>query len=161
MKKEKKQIVSRKQENARYQRTQMQKEIVIQKLKERGCRITKQRLLRLDIILEEKCSCCKEIYYRAVEKDEGIGTATVYRMINILEEIGAISRKNMYKIDCEKECHMEEVCRIELDDDTVYHFSAQKWNSVIREGLKACGYMQEQEIRSVMLPAASQGKFEN
>lgn len=161
MKKEKKQGISKKHETERYQRTQMQKEIVIQKLKERGCRITKQRLLLLDIILEEKCSCCKEIYYRAVEQDEGIGTATVYRMINILEEIGAISRKNMYKIACDKECHMDEVCRVELDDDTVYHFSAQKWNSVIRAGLKACGYMQEQEIRSVMIPTNVQEKFES
>lgn len=79
----------------------MQKELVIQKLKERGCRITKQRLILLDIILEEDCSCCKEIYYKAAKLDAGIGTATVYRMINILEDIGAISRKNMYKISCE------------------------------------------------------------
>ena len=31
----------------------MQKEAIIQKLKERGCRITKQRLMLLDIIMEE------------------------------------------------------------------------------------------------------------
>ena len=31
----------------------MQKELVIQKLREKGCRITKQRLMLLDIILEE------------------------------------------------------------------------------------------------------------
>lgn len=43
----------------------MQKEAIIQKLKERGCRITKQRLMLLDIIMEEDYSCCKEIYYRA------------------------------------------------------------------------------------------------
>lgn len=147
-------------ETERYQRTQMQKELVIKQLKERGCRITKQRLLLLDIILEQDCSCCKEIYYRAVEKDEGIGTATVYRMINILEEIGAISRKNMYKIACGKECDLENVCTVELDDDTVYYFSAKKWNSVIRAGLKACGYMDGQEIRSVVIPVNSHGKYE-
>ena len=43
----------------------MQKEAIIQKLKERGCRITKQRLMLLDIIMEEDYSCCKEIYYRS------------------------------------------------------------------------------------------------
>ena len=75
-----------------------EKELVIQKLKEQGCRITKQRLMLLDIILEEDCSCCKEIYYKASKKDKEIGSATVYRMVNTLEEIGAISRKNMYKI---------------------------------------------------------------
>ena len=86
-----------------YHRTQMQKELILLKLKERGCRITRQRRILLDIILEEDCSCCKEIYYKAFTRDKNIGTATVYRMINILEEIGAISRKNMYKIACGQE----------------------------------------------------------
>ena len=75
-----------------------QKQIIINRLKEDGCRITKQRLMLLDIILEDECSSCKEIYYRATKKDPTIGTTTVYRMINTLEEIGAISRKNMYKV---------------------------------------------------------------
>lgn len=70
----------------------MKKEIIIQKLKGKGGRITRQRLILLDIILEEECSCCKEIYYKAVGKDEKIGLATVYRMVNTLEEIGVISR---------------------------------------------------------------------
>lgn len=56
-----------------YQTTRMQKEIVIQKLKEQGCRITKQRLMLLDIILEEECSCCKEIYYKPSKVDKKIG----------------------------------------------------------------------------------------
>ena len=77
---------------------QEQKQSIIERLKEDGCRITKQRLMLLDIILEDECSSCKEIYYRASKKDPSIGTATVYRMINTLEDIGAISRKNMYKI---------------------------------------------------------------
>lgn len=81
-----------------------EKELVIQKLKEQGCRITKQRLMLLDIILEEDCSCCKEIYYKASKKDKEIGSATVYRMVNTLEEIGAISRKNMYKISFGEMC---------------------------------------------------------
>ena len=93
--------VQQKQENNQqmYERTQMQREIVIQRLKEQGCRITKQRMVLLDIILNENCSSCKEIYYKASRIDSKIGTATVYRMINTLEEIGAINRRNMYKID--------------------------------------------------------------
>lgn len=93
--------VQQKQENnqQKYERTQMQREIVIQRLKEQGCRITKQRMVLLDIILNENCSSCKEIYYKASRIDSRIGTATVYRMINTLEEIGAINRRNMYKID--------------------------------------------------------------
>ena len=82
-------------------RTKMQKELVLQKLKEKGCRITKQRQMLLDVILQEECASCKEIYYKAKKEDDRIGTATIYRMINLLEEIGAISRKNMYKISIE------------------------------------------------------------
>ena len=76
----------------------MAKEVIIQKMKDSGCRITKQRMILLDIILEEDCSCCKVIYFKASKKDSKIGVATVYRMINSLEEIGVISRKNMFKV---------------------------------------------------------------
>lgn len=81
------------------QKTQSQKEKVVKRLKENGCRMTKQRKILLDIILEEECASCKEIYYKAASEDDSIGIATVYRMINLLEEIGAINRKNMYRID--------------------------------------------------------------
>ena len=81
----------------------MQREMIIQKLKESGCRITKQRLMLLDIILEEDCSCCKEIYYQVREKDQTVGIATVYRMIKTLEEAGVIDRRNMYRIGTLKE----------------------------------------------------------
>ena len=64
----------------RYQRTQMRKENIIEKLRERGCRITKQRQILLDVILKEECSCCKEIYYKAARRDSKIGMATVYRI---------------------------------------------------------------------------------
>ena len=53
----------------------MQKEpksIIISKLRERGCRITRQRRIILDIILDEDCSCCKEIYYKACKQDSSI-----------------------------------------------------------------------------------------
>lgn len=138
------------QEHRSYHSAKMQKEMVIQRLKKQGCRITKQRLMLLDIILEEECSCCKEIYYKASMIDSSIGAATVYRMINILEDIGAISRKNMYRISCgcSEECTMQDACTIEFQDDTVCHLSAKNWNSVIKAGLEACGYM-TQGIRSV------------
>ena len=79
----------------------MQKEpksIIISKLRERGCRITRQRRIILDIILDEDCSCCKEIYYKACKQDPSIGAATVYRMVNTLEEIGVISGKTCTNI---------------------------------------------------------------
>ena len=132
----------------------MQKELIIQKLREQGCRITKQRLMLLDIILEEDCSCCKEIYYKASKLDKRIGSATVYRMINTLEEIGAINRKNMYKIsgdlDCDAaNCSMEDICTIELEDGTVIELSNQKWKQVLQAGLNAIGYANARHIISI------------
>ena len=126
-----------------------QKESIIEKLKDRGCRITKQRLTLIDIILENDCSCSKEIYYKAAKIDHKIGTATVYRMINMLEEIGAIDRKNMYKVAYSEYCPMEDACRVILDDDTTYHLSAKEWNAVIKSGLAAFGYRANQNIKSI------------
>lgn len=134
-----------------YRRTKMQKELIISKLKERGCRITKQRLTLLDIILENECSSCKEIFYRAAKVDDSIGTATVYRMVNVLEEIGAISRKNMYKVAYSEHCMMEDACTIVLEDETSFHLSAKKWNEVIRAGLSTCGYLEKQKIASISI----------
>ena len=51
----------------------MQREMILQRLKEQGCRITKQRLALIDIILENECSSCKEIYYKDVYKRQTKG----------------------------------------------------------------------------------------
>lgn len=131
--------------------TQMQKDRILSRLREKGCRITRQRLHLIDIILENECSSCKEIFYKALEQDNTLGVATVYRMVNLLEEIGAISRKNMYKVACSENCTMENACTIVLDDVTVYQLSARSWNSVIREGLRSCGYLEGQRVDSVSI----------
>lgn len=96
---------------ANFHRTEMQKELVIQKLREKGCRITKQRQILLDVILREECASCKEIYYKATSIDRSIGAATVYRMV----------------------------------------ISAQNWYKVISEGLRACGYVESQNVTKVMI----------
>lgn len=76
----------------------MSEENIIDRLKERGYRITRQRRLVIQSILSNDCSCCKEIYYRVSEADSSVGIATVYRMVKTLEEIGVIDRRNMYRI---------------------------------------------------------------
>ena len=129
----------------------MQREHIVQKLKEKGCRITKQRLVILDIILSGGCASCKEIYYKASELDGKIGTATVYRMINTLEEIGAIDRKNMYKVSYKDEMQPDAACVIELDDRTERCLSAKRWNDVVRAGMRACGYIDRQNIVSILV----------
>ena len=128
-------------------RSEMQKDIILQRLRNRGCRITKQRMMLLDIILNEECSCCKEIYYKASKLDPNIGTATVYRMINTLEEIGAINRRNMYRVSCE--CNMNNTYTVEFDDNSVINLSAKKWNQIVQKGLAACGYIDSKTVKSI------------
>lgn len=132
-----------------YQRTLMQKDVVIQEWKKEAAGYKQRR-------------CCwmwswkwvflrKEIYYNASRLDPGIGSATVYRMVNLLEEIGAISRRNMYKIVRNPNCRDESICTIELDDNTVQKLSRDNFNNVIQAGLKACGYIENQEIERMFV----------
>ena len=130
----------------------MQKEEIIQRLRKVGCRITKQRLILLNIILEGDCSCSKEIYYRAIKEDKSIGKATVYRMIIVLEEIGAIKRSNMYKVECDGNCcYSKGGCVIELEDNTVCQLSKKQWSVVVQKGLKECGFTNGQSLKNIMM----------
>ena len=83
---------------------QDEKGCILRELKKRGFRITSQREILIDVILQDECSSCKEIYYKAVREDGAIGMATVYRMVKILVEAGFIRRKNMYRIDLDGIC---------------------------------------------------------
>ena len=64
--------------NQQYQRSSMQRSAIVDRLRREGCRITKQRKIILDIILQEECTCCKEIYFLASKKDPNIGMATLF-----------------------------------------------------------------------------------
>lgn len=72
---------------------------MIQELKNRGKRITKQRKIMVEVIASKKAGDFKEIYYEISKKDPTIGQATVYRMLLTLEEIGAIQRVQRYVVN--------------------------------------------------------------
>ena len=75
--------------------------------------------------------------------------------------VGAISRKNMYKVACEELCedgsceaenrkkNVANGCVVELSDRTTYCLSAEKLDAVFQAGLKACGYIEDQEIKKI------------
>lgn len=73
----------------------MAKSEIIDRLKGRGLRITNQRKVLIDTILESECSSSKEIYYNAIKKDPNIGMATVYRMIKVLEDAEVLERRKL------------------------------------------------------------------
>lgn len=79
-------------QNYHFSQPSISKDEILLILQEKGYRITAQRKLLLDLILEGSYTSCKEIFYKAHEKNEKIGIATVYRFLNILEEVGIIKR---------------------------------------------------------------------
>ena len=74
----------------------MCQEQVEKALQQSGKRITQQRKILLDVILNGEWECCKEIYYEAVKRDSSIGMTT-------LEEIGVIERRCVFRVRDEVE----------------------------------------------------------
>lgn len=132
-----------------YQRSNMQRSAIMNRLRQAGCRITKQRKIILDIILQEECTCCKEIYFLASKRGPNIGMATIYRMINLLEEIGALKRKRAYRI-CNEESPVH-ICSVKLDDYTSIRLDGEKLRQVIEKGMESFGYLHDRRVRSVSM----------
>lgn len=132
-----------------YQRSNMQRSAIMNRLRQAGCRITKQRKIILDIMLQEECTCCKEIYFLASKRDPNIGMATIYRMINLLEEIGALKRKRAYRI-CNEESPVH-ICSVKLDDYTSIRLDGEKLRQVIEKGMESFGYLHDRRVRSVSM----------
>lgn len=72
---------------------------ILEEMKKRGFRITNQRKIVIQVILNEDCDSCKEIIMKASKIDKSIGAATVYRVINLLEDCNIIQRRNMFRIE--------------------------------------------------------------
>ncbi len=77
----------------------MSNEQIIEALREKGMRITKQRKIVANVIADNDGASCKDICCLVRRSDDTIGTATVYRMIKILEDIGIIERIDMIKLN--------------------------------------------------------------
>lgn len=123
------------------------KHTIINQLREHGCRITKQRELLVDIILKEQCNNCKEIYYMAAKQDPKIGMATVYRMMNTLEEIGALKWRNEYRI-CEQEEKKE--YQIRFQDSSTIEVKREVVYEILERGLDARGCLKGRRIQRVI-----------
>lgn len=132
--------------------TAVSKEDILSKLKENGLRLTEQRKLIVDIIANEEYSCCKEIYILAHKKDESIGVATVYRMLNVLEEIGAISRKNIQRADCNGRCcDMKSGCTVVTENSTQIMLSEDDIQEALKYIMEKKGIKTAEEIKAVLV----------
>ena len=126
------------------------KHYILQQLRQRGCRITKQREILIDVILREECSNCKEIYYKAAKEEPAIGMATVYRMVNILEEIGALKCRNEYKI-FDKKSDGSKKYVIRFSDDSSVELGADSLYKVLERGLEASGYLEGRKVQHILI----------
>ena len=76
----------------------MNNDQIIEALKSRGMRITKQRKLMADVIAQNDGASCKDICLQVRQKDKSVGVATVYRMIKVLEDIEVVNRIDIIKL---------------------------------------------------------------
>ena len=113
------------------------KERIIEQLKRSGCRVTKQRLMLIDVILEGKCNCCKEIYYQASLKDPSIGPATVYRMVNTLTDIGVLK---VATLKPQTALGSGSGCQILLKNQNKIVLNQTEWTEVLQNVLRRKGY---------------------
>lgn len=130
----------------------LSEENIIARLREKGLRMTEPRKLIINIVANEEFSCCKEVYFLAHKKDPNIGIATVYRMINILEEIGAISRKNLQKTVCTGRCcDMKGGCTIVTDKSKQIILSEADIEEALKYIMEKNGYSTVDEIKAVLV----------
>ncbi len=137
------------EQNTAYGPSSMEKSEILERLRQGGYRITRQRMALLDVILESDCSCCKEIYFQVHKKMPKIGIATTYRMINTLEEVGAIKRKNIYRI-CSQDNFLVKDCIVEYSGGVQICLSSEKFQRVVEEGMKCLGLGKEKGVEQII-----------
>lgn len=131
-------------------RVAREKDKILELFRTKGMRITKQRKLILDIVFEQDCTSCKEIYYQASKRDKNIGIATVYRMVNALSELGVFHTNTPYRLE---NTYQEpgNGCYVILKDHGEVEFSGDEWMKVLSEALHQKGYKDKPEIERVVL----------
>ncbi len=71
-------------------------EDTLRKLEASGLRMTVQRRHIIEILTQSECTSPKELWFEARQAVPDLGIATVYRLINRLEQIGVLSKsKNL------------------------------------------------------------------
>ena len=73
-------------------------QVIMNRLKENGYRITSQRKMLLEVILSNEHSSCKEIYFAAKQIDKKLGIATVYRTVQLLEDLELVKKEMAVQI---------------------------------------------------------------
>lgn len=144
----------KKENETKKERYSLEKNAILDKLRDSGFRVTRQREKILDVILDGNCTSIKEVYAVVKKDDPTVGFATVYRMINLLEEIGVISRKNLYRIP-EKPLPPGNsdrfFCTLTLSDHSTIELTSREWSRVVTAGLRHIGMLKDQMITGISI----------
>lgn len=88
-----------------------QRHILRDELAQRGIRMTRQRLVLLDLIQNSETHLDAETLWKlAAQQDPGINLATVYRTIGVLKRFGLVDELDLMHLEGEK--HYYEVTRL-------------------------------------------------
>ncbi|SFI67762.1 manganese uptake regulator, Fur family [Phyllobacterium sp. CL33Tsu] len=112
-------------------------------LRNAGIRITRPRRIILDILTStEDHPDAMKIFHRASEIDDSISLSTVYRTMNLLEEMGAIHRhafsggpSRFEQAHGEHHDHL-----IDIDTGAVIEFKSEKIEQLQEEIARSLGY---------------------
>lgn len=133
------------QGHERYQRSCDGRDYILRQLRKRGFRVTRQREVILDAILNYECTSCKEIYYQAVAKDPGIGMATVYRMVNTLTDIGVLKVASLKPAEVHKADEGRFI--ITMKDESQLILSNDEMISILKNMITDKGYAADDIIK--------------
>ncbi|MBR1924809.1 MAG: transcriptional repressor [Ruminobacter sp.] len=72
----------------------------LDKLRNSGVRLSKQRLELIDLLFSGTFNCTKELYYEARARNPELGMSTVYRFLKVLSDLDIISNNKMLNVSC-------------------------------------------------------------
>lgn len=113
-------------------------EDTLRKLELSGLRMTMQRRHIIEILTNSQCTSPKELWYEAKQYVPDLGIATVYRLINRLEQIGVLSKNRNLGMQSQQDLQIESL----LDGNGTELLGAGQTlalNEVVRDGLAARG----------------------
>lgn len=116
------------------------REEVVRKLREQGYRITKQRILIIDTLLEHRFECKKAVCYYVQQADPNIGMATVYRFLQVLEQMEVLKPENSYRVQLEESEKVEQKCTVIMNNNKKLVLKYAEWKKAIIELVEEKGY---------------------
>lgn len=136
---------------------EMKIDIMLDTLRKKGLRITTQRKMVIEKILENDSLSCKEIYNKIIKTDPNIGLSTVYRIIKNLEELGLINRSNQYTLSTEDTLKNQSIhscddgCVILLKNKKKLRLNSSEFNEALKIGLNTLGFAVDCEIDYILI----------